>query len=64
MQNLKNLREKAKLTQLDLADKLHVDRTSVSKWEIGAAKPRADLLLPLAEVLQCTVDELLRESAS
>jgi transcriptional regulator with XRE-family HTH domain len=51
------------LTQAALAKKLKVDQTSVSKWESGLAKPRADKLLAMAAILNCTIDELLKESA-
>lgn len=34
-ENLKNLRKSKKLSQEDLAEKMHVSRQSVSKWETG-----------------------------
>lgn len=48
-----------KLTQEQLAQNLGVDRTTVSKWEVGVACPRVDKLLQLSKILNCTVDELL-----
>ena len=39
---LKELREKAGITQQELADKLFISAQSVSKWENGQAFPRID----------------------
>ena len=58
---LKELRQAKKLTQIEIATELEVSRTTVSMWEIGAALPRADKLIKLADILGCTVDELLKE---
>ena len=55
-------REKRSLTQTDIAKQLGVTQGAVSQWENGTVKPRADLLPKLADVLGCTVDELLRTS--
>ena len=56
--NIKELRSKVKMTQLDLAQALNVDRSTVAKWESGAAYPRAEQLPAVASVLQCSIDEL------
>lgn len=42
MNKIKELREKAKLTQAELADVLGVKRVTVSQWERGENKPRID----------------------
>ena len=49
------------LTQSDLAEKLGVERSTVAKWESGAAAPRAVTLLRLAKILQCPAEELFEE---
>lgn len=49
------------MTQAELACALGVERTTVSMWETGRSRPRAKMLLRLAKVLGCTVDELLRD---
>lgn len=59
--NLKEARNKAGLTQQDIADKLKIDRSSVAKWESGEVMPRADKLKQLSEILGCTIDNLLSE---
>lgn len=47
------------LSQLELADRLHVTDKAVSRWETGRGMPAVDLLEPLAEALGLTVSELL-----
>jgi transcriptional regulator with XRE-family HTH domain len=42
-------REKAGLTPNELADKVGVDRSSVSKWETGAAFPGTANMIRIAE---------------
>lgn len=48
------------LTQTDVAQKLGVTAAAVSKWENGSAKPRYELLLRLAEVLDVSTEELVQ----
>ncbi len=55
---LKELREKANLTQESLAKLINVDRSTIAKWETGAASPRSDKLPTHANVLNCTIDDL------
>lgn len=57
--NISNKREELALTQADIANILGVDRSTVAKWETGQSLPRAELLPKLAQILKCTVDELL-----
>ena len=49
------------LTQREVAEKLGVQMSAVSKWEMGLSKPRAELLPALAKIYKCSVDDLLRE---
>ena len=56
-------RKEAGLTQKQLANLLGLKRSSISKWENGASKPRAETLKKLADLLNCTVDELLKEAS-
>ena len=58
--NIKNIREKAGVTQIELAKALNIGQSAVAAWETGQALPRADKLIQIAEVLHCTVDDLLR----
>lgn len=66
MDNLKigkliaELRKKQGLTQQQLADKLNLSNKTISKWESGVGAPDISNLSVLAEVLEISVDELLR----
>lgn len=48
-------------TQREVAKMLGVQESSVSKWERGVAKPRADKLPMLAKLYGCTIEELLSD---
>ena len=55
---IEEMRNKAGITQDVLAERLHIDRSTVAKWETGAANPRADKIPALAEALGCKIEEL------
>ncbi len=59
-ERLKKEREKRNWSQNDLAEKIHVSRQSVSKWETGKNYPSIEVLINLSDLFQITVDELLR----
>ncbi len=46
-------------SQRIVAEALGVQESSVSKWERGVAKPRADKLPAIAKLYGCTIEELL-----
>jgi transcriptional regulator with XRE-family HTH domain len=52
-------RERAGLSQTQLAEQLAVTRQAVSKWERNLSYPDADMLVQLSTVLQCDVRVLL-----
>lgn len=52
-------RKRAGLTQAEAAELLQVERSTVAKWEIGAAMPRAETLRAVAKTYQCSLEELL-----
>lgn len=56
---IKELRKKANMTQRDLAQKLYVDCSSVTKWETGKALPDPKKLQMLADFFDCSLDYLL-----
>lgn len=60
MNQLTAMREKANLSQEDVAAALKIDRSTVAKWETGAAYPRADKLPAIAALYGCSIDELFR----
>lgn len=59
--NIKKAREKAGLTQQDLANELGVGQSTVAMWETQNSLPRTDKLPMLAKILGCTIDELLKK---
>lgn len=52
-------RKNAKLTQMQLAEKLDITDRAVSKWETGKAMPDSSIMLELCDVLKITVNDLL-----
>ena len=56
---IRELREKNKMTQLQLAEKLGVCDKTVSKWETAKGYPDITLLEPIAEVFKISVTELI-----
>lgn len=59
--NIKSIRLSKDLTQEDLARAVNVKRTTVTMWETGNSFPNAITLKKIAEVLGCSVDDLLKE---
>ena len=57
---IKEMRKRINMTQGDLADQLSVTQGAVSQWETGLTNPSLETLVKIAEVLNCTVDELLK----
>ena len=55
---IKELCEKAGLTQMQVAVSMGVDQAAVHRWEIGKSMPRAAKLPELAALLHCTIDDL------
>ncbi|CPN66977.1 transcriptional regulator [Staphylococcus aureus] len=43
-----------------MADKLHVTRQSVSKWEIGKSYPGIDILVQMSDLFDISLDELIK----
>ena len=57
--HLKELRQTAKITQSDLAEKLNIHPQTVSKWERGLSEPDIAQLGGLAAALGVTLERLL-----
>jgi transcriptional regulator with XRE-family HTH domain len=57
--NIIDLRTKAGMTQLELAEKLNYSDKSVSKWERAEATPDVFVLKNIGEIFGVTVDYLL-----
>lgn len=58
-EKLQYFRKKSNLTQEELAEKLFVSRTAVSKWESGRGMPSISSLKAISEVFNVSIDELL-----
>lgn len=52
-------RKSRSLTQKQLADALSISDKTISKWECGRGLPEISLLIPLCELLDITVNDLL-----
>lgn len=56
---IRELREKRKLTQKELAEKIHVSDKAVSKWETGKGFPDIGIIGELSSALGISIAELL-----
>lgn len=52
-------RTRKSITQAELAKQLGVTPNCVTQWESGARRPNVVMLKKLAQLLECTADELL-----
>ena len=59
MNDLKELRKKANLSQASLAKLCGVTQATIAMWENGVRKPDIITLKRLACILGCTADDLL-----
>lgn len=57
---LKTYRQARQLSQEALAKQLSISRQSISKWENNEATPDLDNLVKLADVLEVSLDELVK----
>lgn len=53
-------RKSMNMTQGELAKKLHITDKVVSKWERGLSFPDISLLIPLSEILNISLYDLLK----
>lgn len=60
---VKQLREHAGMTQVEVAEKLGLTNRAIGAWESGRAKPRLDKIKQLADLFNVTVSELMGEAA-
>lgn len=59
MQKIRELRLKAGMTQEQLAKRLNLrTKSTVSKWETGESVPGTRLLINIAKILGCEINDL------
>lgn len=59
-ENLQNLMNKNKINSNQLAIKLEIDRSNVSRWLSGKQKPSLEQLEQLTKIFNCSYDDLLK----
>lgn len=59
MNKLAKLRKKKGLTQEAVGNALGISQAAVALWENGSSNPTIDKLKKLAELFECSVDELI-----
>ena len=55
-------RKEKGLTQIDLAKLMNVNQTAISQWERGVVMPRMKKCIKLAQLLECSVDEIFTQT--
>lgn len=60
--NIQHYRQKNKLSQEGLAERLAVSRQSVSKWELGQSYPEIDKVIQMSILFSISTDELLMDA--
>lgn len=58
-ESIKKLREKANMTQKELADALEIKQCAVSHWEQGIRLPSLANVISIAKLFNTTTDEVL-----
>ena len=56
---ISELRKEKGMTQVELAEKLGITDRAISKWENGRGMPDISLIVPLCEILDISINELL-----
>jgi len=58
-ENLKNLRLSKKMSQIQLAQLLEVNRRTISAWENKVSQPSFEMLAKLCEIFDESFDNIL-----
>ena len=58
-EKLQKIRKEHNMTQEQLAEKLYISRTAISKWESNRGYPNLDTLKDIAKIFNITIDDLL-----
>lgn len=57
---IKKYRKKQKLSQENLAEKVHVTRHTISNWERGKNIPDLNILILLSQIFNTSLDNLVK----
>ncbi|MBQ6972846.1 MAG: helix-turn-helix domain-containing protein [Synergistaceae bacterium] len=57
--NIRQLRKKAGLTQIELAEKLEVSIATLRRWEAGETAPNGTRIVEMADILGVAPDEIV-----
>ena len=56
---IRKLRKENHLTQVQLAEKLHVSDKTISKWERGTGSPEVSLMTELSHIFEVDIENLI-----
>lgn len=59
IERLKALRKQKGMKQIDLANAMHISRSTLAMWEAGRSEPTGDMYAMLSFILGCTVGYLM-----
>lgn len=62
--SIKTRRKQKGITQEALAKMLGVTQGAVSLWELGEREPNIRILKQMANIFECSIDDLLSEEAA
>lgn len=60
-QIIKDKRQDLNLSQIELAERIGISQSQICKMETDISKPSYEVLILLAKVLKCNVNELTKE---
>lgn len=55
------LRDKKEMTDYEVAKRTGVQTSTLSNWKAGRYIPKADKIRKIADILGCTLDDLMEE---
>lgn len=60
--NLRKIRKAKNILQIEMAGKIELSKSQYRNYEYGASEPSLANLVRISKVLNCSVDELLKEN--
>ncbi|NMP23422.1 helix-turn-helix domain-containing protein [Sulfobacillus harzensis] len=58
-ERLRDLRVRAGLSQADVAERVPISASTVSRWESGERRPDLDHLMRLTDILDCSIQDIV-----